>query len=118
MNEALIKNAQKIVINNHEGQKYPCGNQSVRKIIYIKKFDEKIKKYLEELGAKPSNHRPDNYTQKVFIDGELWLVIIANQLGRGYRAYEAKVDKRIDDYVFSTFVCPSFGCYCHEVEFF
>jgi hypothetical protein len=26
MNEILIKNAQRIVANNHEGQKYPCGN--------------------------------------------------------------------------------------------
>ena len=26
MNETLIKNAQRIVINNHEGQRYPCGN--------------------------------------------------------------------------------------------
>lgn len=118
MNEILIKNAQRIVANNQEGQKYPCSNQSVRKIVYVKKFDEKVKEYLEELGAKPSNRRPDNYMQKVFIGDELWLVIKANQLGRGYRAYEAKVDDRIDDYEFEAFVCPSFDCYCHKVEFF
>lgn len=116
MNETLIKDTLRFV-DKQEGQKHPCSNQSVRKIIYVKQFDETVEKYLENIGATMWN-RKDNFIRKIDIGDEKWIALAVNQMGRGFRAYEAKVDSRIDDYSFQAFVSPQLSTYCHKVEFF
>ena len=115
MNEVYIQNTIKM-INKQKGQQYPCSNQIVSKIIYVNKIDQKVENYLKSIGAEWV------YRQKtegaVILNNEKWIVLSANQKNRGYRAYEAKIDKRIDDYAFSTFICGTLSSYCHKVEFF
>ena len=51
-------------------------------------------------------NRKDNFIRKIDIGDEKWIALAVNQMGRGFRAYEAKVDSRIDDYSFQAFVSP------------
>lgn len=98
--------------NNRPGKRYSGGNQVVAKIIWIKEFDEKVKKYLESISAEWCDRN------KVQINGEFYRVLKASDHARGYRSYEAIIDDRIDDEIMRTIVMPTMDLYCRKAEVF
>lgn len=97
--------------NNREGKKTSGGNQVVANILWIQKFDEKVKSFLDYHNADPSFGR-------VTIDGISYRIIVARDNALGYRTYQGIIDSRIDDDMMRDVVLPTMNLYCRKVEVF
>lgn len=95
-----------------EGKKTPCGNQIVTNILWIKTWDDKIKKFLGTSASRTE------YGKYVYIDNECYRIIVASDYARGYRSYKAIIDRRINDELMQTVVLPSMELYCKYAEIF
>ena len=111
MNESeLLLQHYKEYFNKQEGNPYPCSNQSVGNIIFMKSLDSPKTKQLNGtwLGR--------NKVQ--LSDGLVWTMVPARDCSRGYRAYRAIVDKDIDFDILKTIVIPCCAGYCCSFEIF
>lgn len=100
--------------NQQEGQRYPCSNQIVTRILFCKQLDDKVFNYIESINGKWK------ILNKEFIlpNGELYKVLKASDHIRGYRAYKAIVDDRIFFDIIKTIVIPMCANYCCSFEIF
>lgn len=100
-----------------KGQEYPCSNQTVRKILYCLKEDEKVLNYIKSLGGV---YNKRSYDRSTFVlpNGEEYIILKPSNNTRGYRAYKTIIDDRLPIENIQCFVLPYCSFYCCSLEIF
>ena len=105
------------VINNQDGQDYPCSNQIVTCgfISTENKWNKFVEKYKSTSEIKLLTK------ERLFLsDGTQWRFLDINKTNfhsiRGLRYYKIKIDKCIDVDTFEMCIMPYCSFYCKEIE--
>ena len=105
------------IINNQEGQNYPCSNQIVT--CGFISTEKKWNKFVEKF--KLAGEIKLLTKQRIFLsDGTQWRFLDIDKTNfrsvRGLRYYKIKVDKSIDAGTFEMSIMPYCSLYCKEIE--